>query len=358
MEHPPWICHSPALVLPALIRTLRPKQWVKNIFVGVALVFSQRLGDTDSFVRTLAAFWLFCLISGCVYVVNDLVDVEKDRAPPKKRSRPIASGALSPRIARAFVQIAVPATIVCAFALSPWLAAVLVGYFVQNLVYCFWIKRVPYLDVFSIAIGFVLRVLAGAITISVPASAWLMGCTALLAMLMGFGKRAHELATQDGSKTRPSLAGYNRAVLRVVLYALALAALVAITGAGLLAVSALKDEAAYFYAPNDVKTKGVEPGKAIRLGGMVVKGSLKRAADGVTINFDVTDGKATVPATFSGIAPDLFKEGSGVVAEGAFDRQGRFVATNLLAKHDERYMPRELDGMTYNETTHEMKAAP
>jgi cytochrome c-type biogenesis protein CcmE len=137
---------------------------------------------------------------------------------------------------------------------------------------------------------------------------------------------------------------------------LALAALVALVGAGLLAASALKDEAAYFYAPNDVKTKGVEPGKAIRLGGMVVKDSLKRAADGVTIHFDVTDGKATVPATFSGIAPDLFKEGSGVVAEGAFDAKGTFIATNLLAKHDERYMPRELEGMNYNETTHEMKA--
>jgi cytochrome c-type biogenesis protein CcmE len=137
---------------------------------------------------------------------------------------------------------------------------------------------------------------------------------------------------------------------------LALAALVALVGAGLLAASALKDEAAYFYAPNDVKTKGVEPGKAIRLGGMVVKGSLKRAADGVTIRFDVTDGKATVPATFSGIAPDLFKEGSGVVAEGSFNGQGTFIATNLLAKHDERYMPRELEGMSYNETTHEMKA--
>ncbi|MEO7469878.1 MAG: cytochrome c maturation protein CcmE [Sphingobium limneticum] len=137
---------------------------------------------------------------------------------------------------------------------------------------------------------------------------------------------------------------------------LALAALVALVGAGLLAASALKDEAAYFYAPADVKTKGVEPGKAIRLGGMVVKGSLKRAADGITIHFDVTDGKATVPATFSGIAPDLFKEGSGVVAEGAFDAKGAFIATNLLAKHDERYMPRELEGMTYNETTHEMKA--
>ncbi|RYM11279.1 cytochrome c maturation protein CcmE [Sphingobium cupriresistens] len=137
---------------------------------------------------------------------------------------------------------------------------------------------------------------------------------------------------------------------------LALAALVALVGAGLLAASALKDEAAYFYAPHDVKTKGVEPGKAIRLGGMVVKNSLKRAADGVTIRFDVTDGKATVPATFSGIAPDLFKEGSGVVAEGSFDAKGSFVATNLLAKHDERYMPRELEGMSYNESTHEMKA--
>lgn len=137
---------------------------------------------------------------------------------------------------------------------------------------------------------------------------------------------------------------------------LALAAIVALVGAGLLAASALKDEAAYFYAPDDVRTKGVEPGKPIRLGGMVVKGSLKRAVDGVTIHFNVTDGKATVPATFSGIAPDLFKEGSGVVAEGAFDAGGTFIATNLLAKHDERYMPRELDGMTYNETTHEMKA--
>ena len=137
---------------------------------------------------------------------------------------------------------------------------------------------------------------------------------------------------------------------------LAVVALLALIGAGLLAASALKDEAAYFYAPNDVKTKGVEPGKAIRLGGMVVKGSLKRASDGVTIHFDVTDGKATVPASFKGITPDLFREGSGVVAEGAFDAGGTFQATNLLAKHDERYMPRELEGMSYDEKTHKMKA--
>ena len=137
---------------------------------------------------------------------------------------------------------------------------------------------------------------------------------------------------------------------------LALAALVAILAAGLLAASALRDEAAYFYTPADIRSKGVAPGKAIRLGGMVVKGTLRRAPDGVTLRFDVTDGKATVPATFNGIAPDLFREGSGVVAEGAMDARGRFVATNLLAKHDERYMPRELEGMTYDEKTHQMKA--
>lgn len=136
---------------------------------------------------------------------------------------------------------------------------------------------------------------------------------------------------------------------------LAIIALVAVIGAGLLAASALKDEAAYFYAPHDVQVKGVEPGKAIRLGGMVVAGSLKKQADGVTVAFDVTDGKATVPARFTGITPDLFREGSGVVAEGAFDRSGVFVASELLAKHDERYMPRELEGMDYNMTSHEMK---
>lgn len=142
---------------------------------------------------------------------------------------------------------------------------------------------------------------------------------------------------------------------RLILVLVALAALI---GAGLLAASALRDEAAYFYTPQDARTKHVEPGKAIRLGGMVVKGSLKRASDGVTIHFDVTDNKATVPATFSGIAPDLFKEGSGVVAEGAFDANGTFVATNLLAKHDERYMPRELDGMKYDEKSRELASEP
>lgn len=124
---------------------------------------------------------------------------------------------------------------------------------------------------------------------------------------------------------------------------LVLAAIVAVMGASGLALSALRDEAAFFYAPGDV-AKGVPIGKAVRLGGMVETGSIRRAADGVTQTFVVTDGVARVPVTFTGIAPDLFREGSGVVAEGSFAAPDRFVATNLLAKHDERYMPPEVAG--------------
>ncbi|MBN8816754.1 MAG: cytochrome c maturation protein CcmE [Sphingomonas sp.] len=125
---------------------------------------------------------------------------------------------------------------------------------------------------------------------------------------------------------------------------LAALAMIAVVAAGLLALSALKDQAAFFYAPSDVKKDGLPLGKAVRLGGMVVAGSIKRAADGVTLRFAVTDGQATTPVTFRGIAPDLFREKSGVVAEGQFQPDGGFVATNLLAKHDEKYMPPELAG--------------
>lgn len=121
-------------------------------------------------------------------------------------------------------------------------------------------------------------------------------------------------------------------------------ALIALIGSALLAMSALKDEAAYFYSPSDVKRNGVPVGQAIRLGGMVADQSIKHEADGVTIRFIVQDGVDTVPVKFTGIAPDLFKENSGVVAEGRFTSDGVFVADNILAKHDERYMPPQLEG--------------
>ena len=129
---------------------------------------------------------------------------------------------------------------------------------------------------------------------------------------------------------------------RLVLVVIAVAALVA---AGLLALWALRNQAAYFYVPADMVAKPPEAGRAVRLGGMVEKGSLRTAPDGVTIDFVVEDGKARVPVRFRGITPDLFVEGSGVVAEGRM--QGNtFVADNLLAKHDENYVPREMAEMT------------
>ena len=123
---------------------------------------------------------------------------------------------------------------------------------------------------------------------------------------------------------------------RLVLIGLAVAAMI---GAALLAMSALKDQAAYFYTPSDAIRDHVEAGRAVRLGGMVADKSIKREPDGITIRFIVTDNAARVPVRFTGITPDLFKEKSGVVAEGAFDASGTFIATNILAKHDERYMP-------------------
>jgi cytochrome c-type biogenesis protein CcmE len=140
---------------------------------------------------------------------------------------------------------------------------------------------------------------------------------------------------------------------RLALILLALGAMIA---AALLAMSALKDQAAYFYTPGEALAEHVAPGRAIRLGGMVVPGSIKRDADGLTIRFELSDGKGVVPATYSGITPDLFKEGSGAVAEGSFDAGGTFRASELLAKHDERYMPREMAGITYDEKTHRIES--
>lgn len=130
---------------------------------------------------------------------------------------------------------------------------------------------------------------------------------------------------------------------RLVLLGIALAVLIA---AGLLAAWALRNQASYFYVPSDIAADPPETGRAVRLGGMVEKGSLKTQPDGVTIAFTVGDGKARVPVRFKGIVPSLFVESSGVVAEGRMAADGTFVADNLLAKHDENYVPRELKEMS------------
>ena len=134
-------------------------------------------------------------------------------------------------------------------------------------------------------------------------------------------------------------AKHQRLVLLVI-------ALVVLLGAALLATWALRNQASYFYVPSEIVAKPPSSDRAVRLGGMVEKGSLHTAPDGVTVDFVVGDGKARVPVRFAGIVPSLFVEGSGVVAEGKLGRDGTFVADNLLAKHDENYVPREMQDMT------------
>lgn len=140
---------------------------------------------------------------------------------------------------------------------------------------------------------------------------------------------------------------------RLVLIAVAM---VAIIGAGLLAAWGLRNQASYFYLPSEIVAEAPGADQAVRLGGMVEMGSIQTAADGVTVQFIVGDGDARVPVSFTGLVPALFVEGSGVVAEGSLSADGTFIATNLLAKHDENYMPRELEGMTTEEVRAEIEA--
>ena len=133
-------------------------------------------------------------------------------------------------------------------------------------------------------------------------------------------------------------------------------ALVALVGAGLLAAWALRNQASYFYLPSEIVEQAPAPDEDLRLGGMVEPGSIQPQPDGVTIRFVVGDGTSTVPVSFTGIAPALFQENSGVVAEGHMGPDGTFVASNLLAKHDENYMPRELEGMSREQARQRIEA--
>lgn len=204
-----------------VIRTLRPQQWVKNAFVLAPVVFAKNLTHPSIIKRGLGAFGIFCLLAGAVYTMNDLVDVEADRAHPVKRNRPIASGRVPIPVAKALAVGLVLVSLVGSIPGGPWFAAIVVAYFVQNVAYSFKLKRIAYLDVCSIAAGFVLRVLAGGVATKTPISGYMVGCTALLALFLGFGKRRHELATAASSKNakkqREALSAYSPHVLNIAL---------------------------------------------------------------------------------------------------------------------------------------------
>jgi len=199
-------------MLIALLKTMRPRQWPKNAFVLAALVFDRQLSHLPALLISLAGFFIFCLISSAVYIINDIADVQADRQHPTKRNRPIASGKLPVRIAVIATVIILLFCFPLAFLLSPGFALVLLIYFLINLAYSKVLKHVPLVDVLIIAAGFVLRVAAGVSLIQVERfSPWLYVVTTLFALYIGFGKRRAELSLlADGANAhRRVLDGYS-----------------------------------------------------------------------------------------------------------------------------------------------------
>ncbi len=195
----------------SLVRSLRPEQWTKNLIVFAALLFGQKLQNAEAVARSAAAFAIFCILSGVVYLVNDLFDRDADRQHPIKRFRPIAAGELSSGAAKAWAGTLAAGAMGAALWLSPAFAAVAGAYLLLFVLYSRWLKHVVILDVLSIAIGFVLRTDAGAEAIDVPVSDWLLVCTVLLALFLGLAKRRHELTllTESAAGHRRILDEYN-----------------------------------------------------------------------------------------------------------------------------------------------------
>jgi 4-hydroxybenzoate polyprenyltransferase len=191
------------------IRLLRPVQWAKNSVVFAALIFGHQSRPEDLF-HAILAFIAFCAMSSATYIFNDWSDVVRDRHHPVKRLRPLAAGEIATRPALMVAGGLTLVSLVLSLAVTPMLAVVIGGYAVLMMAYTLWLKRVMILDVFIIAAGFLLRAIAGVVAVSVPISMWLMLCTMLLALFLGFCKRRNELTTldKDAALHRTSLRGY------------------------------------------------------------------------------------------------------------------------------------------------------
>jgi 4-hydroxybenzoate polyprenyltransferase len=201
----------PAMVK-ALFKTMRPKQWTKNVLVFAALVFDRQLFHVEPFLRTFAAFILLCFASSTVYVINDIADIEQDRQHPTKKFRPLAAGLLSVHVARVFAAGLGICTLLAGFLLSLEFGIILSIYIALNLLYSFWLKHIPIIDVLLLAAGYVLRVGVGVILIVVERfSPWLYVCTTLIALFILFGKRRAELAllAENANSHRRVLDGYS-----------------------------------------------------------------------------------------------------------------------------------------------------
>lgn len=204
--------HSPWAQLRGLIKLMRPKQWVKNGFVLAPLVFSSEFLDLDAIRHALLAMLLFCAASSATYVINDIHDIERDRCHPKKsQSRPLATGIVP--VSAALILLAGLYTVLLgAWFVVPKVLGVIAAYLLLNLAYTFVLKHQPVVDIFTIAIGFVLRVYAGAVALSVPVSSWMFITTLCLALYLAALKRRQELS-QSGSEGRKVLEKYSVALV-------------------------------------------------------------------------------------------------------------------------------------------------
>lgn len=177
-----------------IYKSLRPGQWIKNLFIFAGILFSQNILNLPLLLKVIFAFFAFCLLSGSVYIINDLVDLEYDRRHSVRSRRPIASGKLKPLHAILSLAILIPLSLGLSYYLGVNFFLVALTYFLLQLSYSFYLKHIVILDVFAIAFGFVLRVVAGAVVINVEISSWLLICTILLALFLGLAKRRYELA--------------------------------------------------------------------------------------------------------------------------------------------------------------------
>jgi 4-hydroxybenzoate polyprenyltransferase len=195
---------------------MRPKQWFKNVFVFAPLIFDEKLFTFHYLARTVAGFVLLCLTSGTVYIINDLADIEKDRSHPKKRHRPLASGQLGIGAAKVAALLIPLIALPLGFLLDPGLGGILAGYLLVQIAYSFWLKDLVIIDVMIVASGFLLRVAAGVPLVEAERfSPWLYICMTLLALLIGFGKRRHELVLlkENAAGHRRALQHYNLTLL-------------------------------------------------------------------------------------------------------------------------------------------------
>jgi 4-hydroxybenzoate polyprenyltransferase len=202
--------HAPVLTLRTLIRALRPEEWVKNLFVYAAVLFSGQF-DIPSALRATGVFAAFCLVASAGYLVNDLRDFEDDRRHPVKRYRPIASGAMPLPTARLTVVVLTLLGLAVGLVVSPGICGLVAAYGAASLAYSLLLKRLVIVDVMTIAACFLLRVVAGAVAVDVPASSWLLVCTAMVSMFLGFTKRRQEavLEARAGFGARPVLEHYS-----------------------------------------------------------------------------------------------------------------------------------------------------